>query len=136
MSSKCSALGLTAMVVMAASALTIHPVGAVAKQTVSIALGSSKVKTGQPAHVTGKVSPAASGKPIRLQQFYGNAWHGYKAQTLTSKSTYDFVLKFTKAGVYKLRVASPHAFSKAVTLSVVAPRTPTPPPPRPPVSPR
>jgi hypothetical protein len=117
------ALGLFIALFALVPTLSVPPAGAAAKQSVSIVLGSASVKIGQTAHINGKVSPAAAGKQVRLQRFYGKAWHGYKAQTLTKKSTYDFGVSFTKKGAYKLRVAAPSAFSKTVTLTVVPPRS-------------
>ena len=134
MHAKFGALGVAVALVALTPALTIVPAGAATKQTVSIKLGASSVKTGQTVHITGKVSPAASGKAIKLQRYYGSAWHGDQAKKLTSKSTYDFTVKQTKAGTYTFRVSGPTAVSKSVKLSVV---TPAPPPPkRPIISPR
>ena len=120
---KFRALGLFVALFALTPVLAVPPAGAAAKQTVSIALANASVKVGATGHIKGKVAPAAKGKPVRLQRFYGNAWHGYKTQKLTAKSTYDFGLKMTAKGAYKFRVAAPSAFSKAVTLTFVAPRT-------------
>jgi hypothetical protein len=120
---KFRALGLFVALFALTPMLAVPPAGAAAKQTVSIALANASVKVGQTTHIKGKVAPAAKGKPVRLQRFYGNAWHGYKSQNLTAKSTYDFGLKMTAKGAYKFRVASPSGVSKAVTLTVLAPRT-------------
>jgi hypothetical protein len=130
---KFRALSFAVALVALTPALTIAPAGA-ASQNVSIKLGVASVKTGQTAHIMGKVSPAASGKAIKLQRYYAKAWHGYQAKKLTPKSTYDFAVKMTKAGTYTFRVAAPKAVSKSVKLSVVAPVSP--PPPRRPISPR
>jgi hypothetical protein len=135
MRTKFRALTFAVALVALAPALTITSAGAAAKQTVSIKLGASSVKTGQTTHVTGKVAPAASGKAIKLQRYYGKAWHGFQAKKLTSKSTYDFAVKMTKAGAYTFRAVAPTAVSKSVKLTVTAARTPTPPRP-PPISPR
>ena len=131
MHAKFSALRVAVALLALTPALTIAPAGAATKQTVSIKLGASTVKTGQTVHVTGKVSPAASGKAIKLQRYYGKAWHGDQAKKLTGKSTYDFTVKQAKAGTYTFRVAAPKANSKSIKLTVTAPHTPT--PPRPPV---
>jgi hypothetical protein len=129
---KLRALSLVVALVTLTPALTIVPAGAAVKQKVSITLTSASVKAGQTTHIKGHVSPAARGKPIRLQRFYGNAWHGYAQKHLTTKSTYDFAVTLKVTGVSKFRVASPHAFSKAVRLSVIAPPRPPGPPHNPP----
>jgi hypothetical protein len=128
MKAQCRVLSLVVAVVTLTPALTTIPAGAAAKQHVSITLKKSSVHTGQTAHITGRVTPAAPGTPIRLQRFYRNAWHGYKQKNLTTKSGYDFGVKFSVAGVYQFRVASSRAVSKTAKLSVVGP-------PRPPISP-
>lgn len=128
------ALSFAVALVALTPALTIAPAGAAAKQTVSIKLGASSVKTGQATHITGKVAPAASGKAIKLQRYYSGAWHGYQAKKLTAKSTYDFSVKMTKAGAFTFRVTAPKAVSKSVKLTVTTPINP--PPPRLPISPR
>jgi hypothetical protein len=132
MKALCRALSVVVALVTMTPTLIALPAGAAAKQKVSVAIQKSSVLTSQTVHITGKVAPAASGKPIRLQRYYGRAWHGYKQTALTKKSSYDFGVKFSVAGSYKFRVAGSSAVSKPVTLRVVARRAT---PPRAPISP-
>ena len=100
-----------------AATLTGIPAGA-ATQTVAVSLRTPTINVGQIAHISGVVSPAAPGTTVRLQRFYAWAWHPYKAQSLTSASTYNFAVVPGGAGVFQYRTASTDGVSRSVTLSV------------------
>jgi hypothetical protein len=66
---------------------------------------SRTVPTGATLRLTGRVSPARPGKPVRLQQRVDGAWRTVDRTRLGRRSTYVFKRSFPAAGRTRLRVA-------------------------------
>jgi hypothetical protein len=109
-----------------AVSMLAFPSAAVAtgKYTVTGTLSRADVSVGSAVSLSGKVTPHAARKLVRLQQYSAGAWHTVATKALSKKSTYRFRIQPTKAGsaVYRVRKsASPsrHAdVSGARTLRV------------------
>jgi surface antigen len=93
---------------LAATAVALSsPASAAGTYQVTIAVPSQSPMAGAPFVISGTVSPAAAGAPVRLQRFYGGRFHTVAKGQLDASSSYSFAQVFGTVGGRTFRVAKP-----------------------------
>jgi hypothetical protein len=103
----------------------ISPARAVAvTPVISFGLSTSKSVRGRGVTLTGTVKPNQAGQRVSIQRYFAGTWRVIGYATLSSTSSYRYVLKPTTAGTWKLRIGKganrehPVAYSPAHYLYV------------------
>jgi hypothetical protein len=86
--------------------------GASTSRTVTVLVGvrltarsnRTSMALGRTATISGQVTPAHRGQPIRLQQKHGRSWHTAQAKTLPASGRYSFALRPGATGTSWWRV--------------------------------
>ncbi|MCU1677436.1 MAG: hypothetical protein JWM93_2194 [Frankiales bacterium] len=86
--------------------------------SVSISASRTTIELGQTFQLTGKVSPNAKKKKVKIQrQYLGGSWKTIKTIKLSSKSTYTYTVKPTTGGPTLYRVQKPKSGKRSAKTS-------------------
>ena len=86
--------------------------------SVTISASRSTVELGQSVKLTGKVSPSAKKKRVKIQRRYeGGGWKTIKTVKLSSRSRYAYTVTPTRGGPTDYRVQKPGSKGRSTTTS-------------------
>jgi hypothetical protein len=86
--------------------------------SVTISASKTTIELGQTVKLTGKVSPRAKKKRVKIQRRYeGGGWRTIKTVKLSSKSRYSYTVKPTRGGPTQYRVQKPASGGRSAKTS-------------------